>query len=322
MGQEATPVATPTPAAPTPAAPEILKTNAPAGGVKAEAPKAEELETYIVDGKTVKLTKAQAKAAVQKGLFADQKLKSLDVLQGKTAALINQLKTPDGLMQVLKDPALGLSPKDVFKKLMASDVIDDELKETLSKWVYDNVVVQGKKTPEQLAHEKQAAELAQYKKAEADQKAKAESEAQQAQVTQIYQAVRAEVTKQILADKTFPQTEGSIRAVVEKLRIMNKQGAPINVETVTKALELVKKDHVLHQQTLLDSIEDPEKLIELIGEARALKISKALVARLQAKAKAKIPEEKPNQGLGRDKVTDRIDKKLGRTPQGYHVLDV
>jgi hypothetical protein len=73
---------------------------------------------------------------------------------------------------------------------------------------------------------------------------------------------------------------------------------------------------------MLDTIEDPEGLIALVGEARALKISKALVARLQAKTKASAKEEKVQEKSVREKVTDRIDKKLGRTSQGYTILDV
>lgn len=281
-------------------------------------PVEEATEEIKVNGKVIKLTKAQLVAAAQKGMFADQKLKSMDVLQNKTAALINALKTDP--MSVLNDPALGISREALLDKIMAADV-SDATKEKMSKWVYDNVVVTSKMTPEQLEKEKKLSDYERLKKAEEDRKTKEVTEAQNAQITQIYQAIRGEVTKQVLADKTFPQTEGSIRAVVEKLRVMNKQGAPITTENIGKALGLVKKDHILHQQALMDTIEDPEGLIALVGEERALKISRALVARIQAKAKLKVAEAKPEGEAPREKTTDRIDKKLGRTPQGYTVLD-
>jgi hypothetical protein len=310
--QAATPAAKPAAPAADP------KAVAPAAGAAAAA---EPTQEFIVDGKPVKLTAAQTKVAVQKSRFADQKLKSMDVLQNKTAALLNALKTPEGLLGILKDPALGASPKAVFKRLMASDIIDDELKEELSKWVYDNVVVQSKKTPEEIERDKKLTDYERLKKAETDRKAQEVSAQQKAEITRIYQGVRTEVVKQINADKTFPQTEGSIRAVVEKLRVMNKQGAPITAENITKALGFVKKDHLLYQQTLLDASEDPEELIARIGEARALKISKALIDRLKRKANQKTPEKK-DEPADREKVQDRIDRKLGKTPQGYHVLDI
>ncbi len=294
---------------------------APVAGAKPDAA-AEPTFEVKVNGQVKNLTRAQMIAAAQKGLFADSKLKSMDVLQGKTAGLLQALKTPDGLLAILKDPALGANPKEVFKKLMASDVVDDELKETMTKWVYDNVVAQGKKSPEQIEQEKKLARLEQLEKDEEKRKQDTLSAQQKQQVDGIYQAVRSEVTKQIVADKTFPQTEGSIRQVIEKLRVMNKQGAPITAESVTKALGLVKKDHLLHQQSMFDALEDPEGLIALIGEARALKISRALIARLNKKVAPAATDKKGEGEEVQRKVTDRIDEKLGRERHGYHVLKI
>ena len=298
-----------------PAAPAADPKAAPA--VPAATP--EPTEDYIVSGKAVKLTKAQAKAYIQKGLFADQKLKSIDTLKTTSEKLLAALKTPDGIMGLLRDPALGTSPKEVLRKLMASDVIDDELKEEIAKWTYQNVVVPGKKTPEEVERDKKLTDYERLKKEETARKQADLTKQQQAQVAQVYAAVRSEVTKQVVADKTFPQTEGAIRAVVEKLRVMNRKGAPISPENVTKALGLVKKDHLLHQQTMFDAIEDPEALIALFGEARALKISKALVARLKAKGAAKPAEgAKPASTGGRDSDS----KQFGRERHGYKVMDV
>ena len=305
---------------PTGQAPAVVATKTNPAAVA--TPAAEEAtETLKVNGKEIKLTKAQVIAAAQKGLFADQKLKSIDTLQKGTTSLLNDLKTPEGFLKTLKNPALGANPKEIFKKLMSSDIIDDELKDEMSKWVYQNVVQQAKKTPEEIERDKKLSEYEKLKAEKEDREKQEMTDKHQAQVQQVYQAIRAEVNKQILDDKTFPQTEGSVRAVIEKLRVMNKQGVPVTSESVTKALGLVKKDHIMHQQALLDSIEDPEGLIALLGEARALKISKALVARLQAKGKTKAAEVQHEKSV-KEKVTDRIDKKLGRTPQGYTVLDI
>lgn len=278
----------------------------------------EATEDYVVNGKTVKLTKAQAKAYTQKGLFADGKLKSMNVLSEKTAALLENIKTPAGLLKILKDPALGASPKAVLRELLNSDTIDDELKEDLSKWVYENVVKKGQMTPEQIENDKKLTDYERLKKEDADRKKATETQQNQAQVNQVYQAVRAEISKQIVADKTFPQTEGAIRSVVDKLRVMNKKGAQITTENISKALALVKKDHILHQQTMFDAIEDPESLIALVGEARALKISKALVARLKAKGAAKAAADKSEPIVG-EKA--RVSK-FGMDRHGYTVMDV
>jgi hypothetical protein len=296
------------------------KAGAPAVDPKAAAPKVEEAtETITVNGQPVKLTKAQLIAYAQKGHFADGKLKSLDVLQKSSAGILNALKTPEGLLGLLKDPKLGASPKEVFKKLMASDIIDDELKEDMAKWVYQNVVVQAKKTPEEIERDKKLTDYDRLKKQEADQKQKQLSETQQAQVKQIYNAVRSSVVEAVKADKAFPQTEGSIRAVVDKLRVMNKQGTQITPQAVNKAVEMVKKDHLLHQQAMFDAIEDPEALIAFFGEERALKISRALVARLKAKDAAKTAKKGDGAGERKEGIKD-LQKKLGTNQQGYRVM--
>jgi hypothetical protein len=319
LGATAAPPAKPSaPAAP---ATDPKAGAAPAGGAPPANPEA--TEVVKINGKEYRLTKAQLIAAAQKGMFADQKLKSVDALQKGTAGLLADLKTPEGLVRVLKNPALGANPKEVFKALMASDVIDDELKETMSKWVYDNVVAQAKKTPEQIENEKKLSEYERLKKAEEERKQKEATAAEQAKIKQIYAGVRAEVSKQIVADKTFPQTEGSIRQVVEKLRVMNKKGVTITPENIGKALQLVKKDHVLHQQALFDAVgEDPEALISLFGEARALKISRALVARHKLKGAKKAAPVESDEAPRREKTTEAIDRRLGRTPQGYKVMDI
>lgn len=288
-------------------------------GEKAAPVAAEATQEFIVNGKPVKLTAAQVKAAVQKGLFADQTLKSVDVLKKSSAALLNQLKSDP--LSVLTDKSLGANPKEAFKKFMSSDLVDDEMKEFMSKWVYDNVVQTSKLTPEQIEEKKK---LSDYERLKAQEEKRRNDEAKaklDAQTAQIRGAIKTEVSKQIVADKTFPQTEGSVRAVFEKLRVMNKKGVPIDSGAVTKALDLVKKDHILNQQTLFDAIEDPEALISYFGEARALKISRALVARLKAKGKVTQKEAAATEtDAPREKITDKLDREAGRTRHGYQVM--
>jgi hypothetical protein len=101
---------------------------------------------------------------------------------------------------------------------------------------------------------------------------------------------------------------------------MNKKGQPVTVESVTKAVAQVKADLVMHQQALFDAIADPEELIKFFGEERALKISKALVARIKNKSKTAAKKENAT-GEQRKKTTDAIDEKLGKERHGYHVMN-
>ena len=313
----------------TQAAPQAPQTVAPVdpkgGAAPAPANGTAPAATYElkVDGKVFNVTEAQLRAYAQKGFFADKALKSVDVLKSSTSNLINKLKTPEGLWEVLSDPALGANPKAVFKKLMASGIVDDELKDEMGAYLYNNDPRINKTlTPEQLEQRKKLEDYERMKTEEQKRKEADLSAKQKEQISKIYQGIRAEVTKQILADKTFPQTEGSIRGVVEKLRVMNKQGTPITVQSITKALDLVKKDNLLHQQSMFDATTDPEELIKLFGEERALRVSRALVARLKGKQQAKpgaVPDVKRE---GKEKITDALDRKYGRNKQGYQIMDI
>ena len=304
------------------------KAAAPATETKAVDPKAAPVATpeptkeIVVNGKKLQVTEKQLIALAQKGYFADNKLKSVEVLQNKTATLLNDLKTPEGILKTLKDPSLGANPKEVFKKLMASDVIDDELKEEMSAWVYKNVVQQSKLTPEQIEQQKKLSDYERLKAQEEKRKADEQTKAQQEQIEQVRQAIRAEVGKQLKDDKTFPLIEGSVRQIFDKIRVMNKKGAPVTSETVTKAIAEVRKDILTHQQNIFDAIEDPEALVKFFGEARALKISKALIARLKAKGKVEAKKTETQEEGVREKITDKIDKKFNKTPHGYTVLDI
>ncbi len=303
-----------------PAVPVAPPKGAPAAPpAAAAAANPEATETIKVNGKEIKVTKAQLIAYAQKGMFADGKLKSMGTLTEKTSALLNALKTPEGLLGILKDKSLGANPKEVLRSLLKSDLVDDELKEDIARWTYENVVQPGQLTPEQVEQKKKLTDYERLKKEDADRKAAALSEQNKAQMNQIYTAVRSEVTKQITEDKTFPKTEGAIKAVIDTLKAINKKGFPVNSENVAKALAKVKKDHLIHQQTMFDAIEDPEQLIALFGEARALKISQALIKRLKNKAAAKAPAAKDEEALTGDKARQ---KKFGVDRHGYHVMDV
>ena len=313
----------PPPAKPAAPAADPKVGEVPAAGA-APAAAAEPTEDYVISGKVVKLTKAQAKAYVQKGFFADKQLRSVDALQKGTAGLLADLKTPEGWVKLLKNPALGANPQAVIAKLLESDIIDEETAEKFEKWVYDKRVRPSKLTPEQLDQEKK---LSEYEKLKAEKEAREKNDAtaaEKAKIQQIHAAVRSEVGKQIEADKTFPKTEGAVRSVIEKLRVMNKKGAPLTVENIGKALQQVKKDHILHQQALFDAVgEDPEALISIFGEARALRISRALVARHKLKgAKKPAAPAEPEGEARREKTTEAIDRKLGRTAHGYRIMDI
>ena len=284
----AAPAAAAAPVTPVKAAPADPK--AAAVDPKAAAPVVEPTEEYKVGGKIVKLTKAQAKAYVEKAAYANDQLQSVKALRESTTNLINELKTPEGIVNILNNPKLGNSPSAVLKKLLASGAVDDDTKSFLQQWVWENGIKQTKMTPEQIKYENDLKLLESYKEKEGKAKALADEQAKQQGLQRAYGEIRSLVTGAITADKTFPMTEGAYRSVVEKLRVMNKQNVPVNAATVAKALEQVKLDHKNHQIALLDAIIDDEELIKFIGPERASRIAKTYAKRFKAKQAAAAPK--------------------------------
>lgn len=293
----------------------------PAG---AATPQPEATEEIKVNGKTYKVTPTQLRALAQKGMFADQRLKSVESLAGSSQRLINAIKNPVELLSLIKSEAktLGIEPKTYLRELVSKGFVDEDDLDFLAKETNDKWLPRQKMTPEEIQHEKEKQEIERYKKEKAERELQEMTQKQQTQVKQIYQAVRSEVMKQIAADGTFPQTEFMIHQTIEKIRVMNKKGIPVTVENVTKALNGVKQDFVTNFTAILGAYkDDPEKLISAIGEPYALAISRALVARLKKKAMDAAGEPSKPTTTVREKTTDRIDKKLGRTPQGYSIIN-
>lgn len=322
MSQEANVTATNTTQAPK-AAPiqASTETKGPADGATTSTAKPAEGATsrsLKFNGKTYNVTEEQYQALAQKGMLADQSLKSVDVLKKSTQGLIDSIKSPEQFLGMLKTNAkeLGIDPKDYLRQLVSKGLVDDDDLEFLASETHNKWLPRQKMTPEQIEQNKKLAEYEQLKKEKEARLKDDLTKQQQAQVQEVYQQVRSEVTKQVLADKTFPQTEGTIRSVVEKLRVMNKKGAPITVENVTKALGLVKTDFIAHQVAILDSITDDNALVEAIGKPRALRISRALIAALRPNVEAKPKAEKAEDGPRR-KVTQELNDKYQRHPLGY-----
>ncbi|MDE2099555.1 MAG: hypothetical protein KGL39_20045 [Patescibacteria group bacterium] len=282
----------------------------------------EQTRTIKVNGKEYQVTETQLIALAQKGMFADQSLKSIDVLKKSSASILARLKTPDGIIGLAKEA--GITEDALIDKLVDSGAISEQAGEKLSLWVYKNKVEPAKLTPEQIEDRKKLEEYGRLKKADEERKKLDAESKQKSQVTQIYQAVRTEVVKQITADKTFPQIEGSIRQVIDKLRVMNRNKVPLTPQAIAKAMELVKKDHILFQQSILDGDKDQpdygERLISRIGEERALAISRALIARLKAKTKAAVKTE-TNGEEKKEGLEESLNRKYNKTKSGLTVMN-
>jgi hypothetical protein len=252
-----------------PAEEKVILKNQEAGGVEIVDPNAGK-EKYVVDGKERYLTPEEAKAYVQKGLAFEPKISELGRLQHETAQFLEVLSNDPG--KVIYNERFG-KPADVLKKILGSTQVSDEIKETLGRWYYENVIVPGNMSPEQreaaewkrkaLAHDELLA------KNEAD-KLQAENDAR---VNQALQTIKAQINEAMteagvpLDSKIAPQLAKRVAQVMQLGYVNGK------VVTPKEAMKRVRQELGEYQKAYYDAL-DEDKLVEQLGKENAEKVRK------------------------------------------------
>jgi hypothetical protein len=144
--------------------------------------------------------KDQLQAVLQKALYADQVIK--DATQAKKGAefFMQKLKTPEGIREILSDPAIGQDYKKIALAWV-NEMIEDE-----------------KLTPEQRKIRDLENENKTFKEQEA--KAKADAAAREAAEKQKKQAIelRGQIVGAMKKYPDIPQTQATMDAVIQNMR--------------------------------------------------------------------------------------------------------
>jgi hypothetical protein len=252
----------------------------------------------------------------------------MDLALKNTQNLVEALKTPEGTIAFAKQ--MGIAPETLIERLLGSD-ISENAKEIVGRVAHKLFVEEPKLTPQQIEDRKKLTDYERLKRQEDERKKQEITQKQQAEMQGMYKAIKGEVSKSVLEDKTLAHTEENLRRLIDKIRVVNrnfkaKQGRDLSMDEVKtvipKAIGWVHKDNQLHRNAMIEAVKgDSEKLISLVGEDMAMAISRALISRVQARQKeaGKKPAENPQR---RESVTEKIDRELGRTPQGFKVMNI
>lgn len=243
---------------------------------KTEEAKAEILKRkYKVNGKEVELTDEESSAWIQKALHADQQIKEATQLKKQTAAMIEKLKTPQGLREILSDPSISLDRKQLaiewVKEYMEEEAMDPKDREL--------------KTVKE--------ELAEYRAKEDELKAQREQEAKQAEIKQAADAFRNEIVTVMEANKAvLPKSQAVMDRIIGYMRAGYRQTG--KVLPAAEAVKYVIKDYNEEVGSLTK--ESPiERLMEMLGPDVIEKIRKADLAALKAKLDPKASKvEQPD----------------------------
>lgn len=156
-----------------------------------------------VDGQSRKLkfdTEDQLKAVLQKALYADQVIKNGAQATKGAEALMQKLKTPQGLREVLQDPDINMDVKK-FALGVVQEMMEDE-----------------KLTPEQREFRETTKERdtlrAEKTAREEQEKQRIEQEKNQKQA----QGIRTEIIDSMKKYPDIPQTQATMDAVIQNMR--------------------------------------------------------------------------------------------------------
>lgn len=261
---------------------------------EAEAVKAEpvdEGEEYEIGGKKVRLTKAQQKEFIQKSGYADQQMKEAAQLKKYVANLVEKLKSPDGLEEILSDPAIGMDTKkwaiEKVKKLMADEAMD----------------------PKDRELESSRKQLAAYKKAEEEAKAQAEQTRKASEVKAVADQLRNDIVQAMDSTPGLPKSQASMNRVIDYMRAAYKKTG--KVLPAAEAAQLVVADWKREMNSLLKG-RKPEDLQDLFEDDNLSLIEQIKLSKLKKSSEKtmKGDDKKAPMEMKRDRKGRITEKEL------------
>lgn len=256
------------------------------GGVTVNDPNAGK-EKYVVDGREVYLSPAEAKAYVQKGLAFEPKISQLGRLQQETAAFLDTLASDPG--KVIYNEKFG-KPHEVLSKILNSTKISDEIKDTLGQWYYNNVVAPANMSPEQ----REAAEWKRKAEAYEEMTAKQEHDRVTQEENQRVQAALNTIKGQIneaMAEAGVPLDSRLAPQLAKRVaQVMQLGYATGKMITPKEAMTKVRTELAEYQKAYYDVL-DEDKLVEQLGKENAEKVRKYYLKQVKEAEKGSKPKD-------------------------------
>lgn len=239
---------------------------------------------YRVNDQDIELTDEESTAWVQKAIHADAQIKEAAQLKKATANLIEKLKTPQGLREILSDPSISMDRKQLaiewVKEYMAEEAMDPK----------DREIKSTKK------------ELDSYKAKEAADKERVETEAKQAQIKQQADAFRSEIISVMEANKdVLPKSQAVMDRIIGYMRAGYRKTG--KVLPAAEAVKYVVADYEGEVGEISKSA-DINRLLKLLGPEAIEKIRKADLAQLKKDLAAGL-KNPPAPELHKDVKKDR-----------------
>ena len=266
-------------------------------------------EKYVVNGQERWLTPEQARAYVQKGIAFEPRVDELARLRTETNQFLQTLASDP--IKILTDKRIGLTPDSVMEKIFASGQISDQLKETVGKWYYENVIAPMKMTPEQLKASEDAKWRREHETKEKTREEQIIAQQNQQKFEMALSQLKANISE-AMKDSGLPSNDTPLgaemaRMVADAMRVAHFQRQAI---TPKQAIEFVKQRIKAVQVAYYDTLEG-EALVNEIGEANAEKVKKYFLKLV------KDAQKEPPKGSGDDKPAHRPGERKVMTEDDF-----
>ena len=252
-----------------------------------------EFDDLEIKGQKQKLKftdKNQLKSVLQKALYADQAIKDGTQAKKGAEAMMAKLKTPQGLREVLSDPAIGLDLRkfvlDEVRAMMDDERLTPEERESRD----------AKRERDEL---KQWKEQREQQEKDAAQKAKNEALANQ---------TRKEIITAMDKFPDIPKTQATMDAVIQNMRAaFRKYGKHL---TPDQAMTVYSQQYWASLQDVIGKL-DVETISKRFGPKTLEKIQKMKLQELKDKTdpgKKSLPGETANLSKKKNLTEKEYDK--------------
>jgi len=274
-----------------PVAPEAIEQAAPVEGeVKKVEPIVDDPYEFELDvkGQKQKLKfkdKNQLTAILQKATYADSVIKESSQKIKATEALMSKLRTPQGLKEIMADPAIGQDYKK-FALSVVQEMMDDE-----------------KLTPEQREHRDTKSEYEKLKAEKAEREAAETQRLQDEKNKAFATEIRTEIIGAMKKYPEIPQTQATMDACILNMRAAFKKfGKHL---TADQAMTVYNEQYWKSLESVLDKM-TPEQILARFGKKTLDKIQKLKLDELK---KSTDPKSKVVVGSDSVKKKKHITEK-------------
>lgn len=243
-----------------------------------------------VKGKKEKIKfsgKDQMKAVLQKALYADQVIKDASQAKKGAEALMQKLKTPQGLREVLTDPDINVDMKK-FALDIVREMMDDE-----------------KLTPEQREAREWKTKAEKLQAAQDEREAAEKNAKEKAKNDALAIELRGEIVGAMKKYPDIPQSQATMDGVIQNMRAAFRRfGKHLTAE---QAMSVYSEQYWKSLGTTIDTM--PEELIlKRFGQKTLDKIQRIKLKELQ---------DKTNPARLKQEINPEIKKKKNLTEKEF-----